>query len=475
MIKKISLLVVLFACSVLAYQTPLIAYKEGGTDHIYFDGKLCRILTHPLNEFIAKHYAEWPFRPVNAYKGFVNTPMFTYFGPENGGGYTAFWSFQDTLLYLDSVKINACSRSLYSKSDNQRIVSVNIPPQEIVLNTSTENRTFKNQKNESLFANFVSDTIRFFCESYYSSYVKKGRVVSEPRKIKYDRVFMDGTGTKPVFRRNFKRMDTGLDSLNPKLYQEGNSPFIAYYKILDSLRQELDDKGMEEYLEDSRIDPRFKKFEDFFKINAISTWYYDPMHEADDRYVFYVSPKGKTPFKEFVFRLRRYETFEKDPLESIKLFLRTLIAIRKNPSFEKWLDYKCPFMNYQDIAIEREDLIDARVELASREKIWRDVGMNGEYVATIRYRDNDLPQYEFWLSDNGDVLVTFAFVPKMEEFFNIENFKIKRFGRTYSVEPRIERCEGFDSKKNSPREGYCNYLIIRHDGTIKYGPESGDK
>ncbi len=474
MIKKISLLVVLFACSVLAYQTPLIAYKEGGSDHVYFNGKMCRVLTHPLNDFIAKHYAEWPFRPVNAYKGFVNTPMFTYFGPENGGGYTAFWSFQDTLLYLDSVKINACSRSLYSKSDNQRIVSVNIPPQEIVLNTSTENRTFKNQKNESLFANFVSDTIRFFCESYYSSYVKEGRVVSEPRKIKYDRVFMDGTGTKPVFRRNFKRMDTGLDSLNPKLYQEGNSPFIAYYKILDSLRQELDDKGMEEYLEDSRIDPRFKKFEDFFKINAINTWYFNPSFGSDDRYTFYVSPKGETPFKEFIFRLRRYETFEKDPLESIKLFLRTLIAIRKNPSFEKWLNYKSPLMNYQDVAIEREDLIDARVELASREKIWRDVEMNGDYVATIRYRDNDLPQYEFWLSDNGDVLVTFAFVPNMEEFFNIENFKRNRFGRTYSVEPRIERCEGFDSKKNSLRDGYCNYLIIRHDGTIEYGPKSGD-
>ena len=84
------------------------------------------------------------------------------------------------------------------------------------------------------------------------------------------------------------------------------------------------------------------------------------------------------------------------------------------------------------------------------------------------------PQYEFWLSDNGDVLVTFAFVPNMEEFFNIENFKINRFGRTYSVEPRIERCEGFDSKKNSLRDGYCNYLIIRHDGTIEYGPKSGD-
>ena len=476
MTKRLLLIVVAFACVVLAHQIPLWVYKEGGSDHVYFNGKMCRILTHPLNEFIAKHYAEWPFRPVNAYKGFVNTPMFTYFGPENGGGYTAFWSFQDTLLYLDSVKINACSRSLYSKSDNQRIVSVNIPPQEIVLNTSTENRTFKNQKKESLFANFVSDTIRFFCESYYSSYVKEGRVVSEPRKIKYDRVFMDGTGTKPVFRRNFKRMDTGLDSLNPKLYQEGNSPFIAYYKILDSLRQVLDDKGMEVYLEESRIDPRFKKFEDFFKINAISTWYYDPMHEADDRYVFYVSPKGKTPFKEIIFRLRKYETFENDPSVYIKLFLRTLIAIRKNPSFEKWLDYKRPFMNFQDIAIVREDEINVLVEPTSRvrEKIWSDVGMKGEYVATIRYRDNDLPQYEFWLSDNGDVLVTFAFVPKMENFFNLKNGTIIPYGGFDRIEARIERCEGYDSKKNSLRGGYCDYLIIRHDGTIEYGPKSGD-
>ncbi len=474
MIKKICFLVVAFACVVLAHQIPLWVYKEGGSDHVYFNGKMCRVLTHPLNDFIAKHYAEWPFRPINACTGLCNRPIFAYFGPKNGGGYTAFWSFQDSALYLDSVKINACSRSLYTKSDDQRVVSVSIPPQEIVLNTSAEKRTFKSQNSEPLFADFVSDTIKFECESGYSSYVKEGRVVSEPRKTVFEGWLIGGT--KPIMQRNSKRMNAEPDSLSPNLYQEGNSPFVAYYKVLDSLRQVLDDKGMEVYLEESRIDPRFKKFEDFFKINAISTWYYDSMHEADDRYVFYVSPKGKTPFKEIIFRLRKYETFEKDPVESIKLFLRTLIAIRKNPSFEKWLNYKRPFMNFQDIAIVREDEINVLVEPTSRvrEKIWSDVGMKGEYVATIRYRDNDLPQYEFWLSDNGDVLVTFAFVPNMEEFFNIENFKINRFGRTYSVEPRIERCEGFDSKKNSLRDGYCNYLIIRHDGTIEYGPKSGN-
>ena len=100
--------------------------------------------------------------------------------------------------------------------------------------------------------------------------------------------------------------------------------------------------------------------------------------------------------------------------------------------------------------------------------------MKGEYVATIRYRDNDLPQYEFWLSDNGDVLVTFAFVPKMENFFNLKNGTIIPYGGFDRIEARIERCEGFDSKKNSFRNGYCNYLIIRNDGTIEYGPKSGD-
>ena len=43
MIKKIWFLVVVLACAVLAHEIPERALAEGGTDHIYFNGKECRI------------------------------------------------------------------------------------------------------------------------------------------------------------------------------------------------------------------------------------------------------------------------------------------------------------------------------------------------------------------------------------------------------------------------------------------------
>ena len=54
MMKRLLFIVAVIACAVLAHQTPLWVYKEGGSDHVYFNGKMCRILTYPLNEFIAK-------------------------------------------------------------------------------------------------------------------------------------------------------------------------------------------------------------------------------------------------------------------------------------------------------------------------------------------------------------------------------------------------------------------------------------
>ena len=173
MIKKICFLVVAFACAVLANEIPERAEAEGGTDHIYFNGKVCRIVTHPLNEFIAKHYAEWPFRPSSARPAYGNPPLYTYFIPKNGGGYLAYWSIRDSSLYLDSVTINSKLRVVplirnihYLKGKDNTIVSVSIPPQEIVLNTSAEKRAVKIQKSEPLFANFVSDTIARNCIEY---------------------------------------------------------------------------------------------------------------------------------------------------------------------------------------------------------------------------------------------------------------------------------------------------------------------
>ena len=115
MIKKICFLVVAFACAACAIfgTVPKRAYIEGGTDHFYFNGVQCRILTYPLNEYIARHYAEWPFRPtVNDAGMFFDAPMYMYYKPENGGGYSAFWSIHDSLLYLDSVLVKSYSRSI---------------------------------------------------------------------------------------------------------------------------------------------------------------------------------------------------------------------------------------------------------------------------------------------------------------------------------------------------------------------------
>ena len=99
------------------------------------------------------------------------------------------------------------------------------------------------------------------------------------------------------------------------------SPFSAYYEILDSLRQVLDDKGNEKFLKSFREDPRFKRFEEFFNIKAISA----PNRSVDDvEYSVYVTLKGETPFNELVLKLLKYEDFYEDPIESVKLFLKVL-------------------------------------------------------------------------------------------------------------------------------------------------------
>ena len=311
MIKKICFLVVAFVCAACAIfgTVPKRAYIEGGTDHFYFNGVQCRILTYPLNEYIAKHYAEWPFRPtVNDAGMFFDAPMYMYYKPENGGGYSAFWSIHDSLLYLDSVLVKSYSRSIEvpkgfpkKTGEDPRIVSVSIPPQEIVLNTSAEKRTFKKQKSVPLLADFVSDTIGFECEkSFYEFVVKNGRTLSLPKVSRYKQRTLSYCNVDPqsYVEERYEK--------NPEIYKETTSPFSAYYKVLDSLRQELDDKGNEKILKTFREDSRFKRFEDFFNIKAIAA----SNRSVDDvEYSVYVTLKGETPFNELVFRLEKFEKF----------------------------------------------------------------------------------------------------------------------------------------------------------------------
>ena len=470
MIKRLLLIFVALVCSIFANEIPERAVAEGGTDHIYFNGKECGVLNFPLNEFIAKHYAEWPFRPSSARPMYGNPPLYTYYIPKDGGGYLAYWSIRDSSLYLDSVTINSKSHTVplvrnfyYSKKKDNRIVSVNIPPQEIVLNTSAEKRTVKIQKSEPLFANFVSDTIEFNCgwSHIYKSVVREGKVISLPKELSY--------GEKP----HSKKSD---ENPIPKPYREFSSPFENYYKILDSLRISLDVRNSEDKLEQFRVDPRFKWFEKLFNINAVDLDHGHPLYARDDDRSFYVSPKGNTPFKEILLGLKHDE----NPIEAVKLFLRTIMVMQKNPSFEKWLRYKIPLMNYYHVYLEKRDSLFVLWESIDIDTLWKDVGMNGEYVGTLSFINEAVPQYEFILSDNGDVLVTVADISKYESFFDVsfdENqFFYKRYGHFMGV--RMKQC--FDSRFDdeitvaNKNAVFCDYLIIRRDGTIKYGPESGD-
>lgn len=466
MIKKISLLVVFFACAACAIiiGLPNRACIEGGTDHFYINGEQCRILTHPLNEYIAKHYSTWPFRPSIKDR---NTPMFTYFNPEEGGGYSAYWSLHDSLLYLDSVQMKSYSRSIAlldkffnGKELDPRIVSVNIPPQEIVLNTSAEKRTFKNQKSESLLADFVSDTIGFECEkSFYEFVVKNGRTLSFPKVSHYKQRTIRYCTIDPhsYVEERYEK--------NPEIYKETTSPFSAYYKILDSLRQVLDDKGNEKFLKSFREDPRFKRFEDFFNIKAIAA----PNRSVDDvEYFVYVTLKGETPFNELVLKLLKYEDFYEDPIESVKLFLKTLIAVRKNPTFEKWLQYKNSLMNYTEVTLIYRDSL-GLFRPIPRDAAWKDVGMRGGYVGTLQYGD----YYEFALSDSGDVLVTTAWVFEGDNLPNIEDDRPYYKGCKRQADI-VERCKWDENGCIPDSTHFYDYIIIRNDGSIEYGPKSGD-
>ena len=146
--------IALFACVAMATVVPEQAYYEGGTDHIIHENGLCRINSFPLNDYIEKHYDAWPFRPIDKSPCYSCRPMFMFETPPEGGGYQAFWSIRDSMFYLDSVTISAWARSLnYESSGSLKIVSVRIPPQEIILNK------FAEKKNEPLVAGFVNDSL----------------------------------------------------------------------------------------------------------------------------------------------------------------------------------------------------------------------------------------------------------------------------------------------------------------------------
>ena len=470
--KRLLFLIALFTCVAMATVEPERAHFEGGTDHIIHENGLCRINSFPLNDYIKSNYEAWPFRPIEESLCYSCRPMFMFKTPLEGGGYQAFWSIRDSLFYLDSVTISAWVRSFdYESSGSLKIVSVRIPLQEIILNKTAE------KKNEPLVADFVNDSLFFECANgYYAVHVKEGKVISlHEEKIQEEFV---GWYSKPV--KSPATSEKIKETKSLKLYQENQTPFVSYYHVLDSLQQALDDKEKMQYIQEARLDPRFKRFEDFFIINAVNYSYHYELsklnshyNELNRCYGFYVSLKGKTPFRELILRQCKIgsmtESFDADPVESVMLFLKTLIAVRKNPSFEKWLEQKKLLRNDGGMSLSYEQDFIVVNEKISKDSVWEKINMSGNYVATLQLSDWIVPLYVFMLSDNGDVLVSDAAVQKGEDFFNIT---IDRFSpwNHRGFESHMKRCE--ENFSESDPLNLCDYVIIRHDGKIEYGPKS---
>ena len=156
------------------------------------------------------------------------------------------------------------------------------------------------------------------------------------------------------------------------------------------------------------------------------------------------------------------------------------MVMQKNPSFEKWLRYKIPLMNYYHVYLEKSDSVLVLWEPIDKDIIWKEVGMKGEYVGTLSFFNWGTHQYEFILSDNGDALVTWAFVPENENFYNIASDNTDPFFAMQGIKlvARMKPCNhpNFNVKITEANKNalFFDYLIIRHDGTIEYGPKSGD-
>lgn len=215
------------------------------------------------------------------------------------------------------------------------------------------------------------------------------------------------------------------------------------------------------------------------------------------------NPLRKLSLIKFLFKFS--EKFKNISFEkySSELCDRIYAAIHKNLPFEKWLIREA---QGKIVSIEYEDKIFDQLSIFKKDEIFRSVGISGTYVGTLKFGGvmegrytNEcgggfsytlFDSYEFWFSDNGDVLVSsfnlgedepFLDTVLDEVFSRIKRCKESRGKRIpfycyYSVFSS-EYCQDPFSKTDVPYRfpQFCNYIIIRHDGSIEYGPQSGDR
>lgn len=213
------------------------------------------------------------------------------------------------------------------------------------------------------------------------------------------------------------------------------------------------------------------------------------------------NPLRKLSLIKFLFKFS--EKFKNISFEkySSELCDRIYAAIHKNLPFEKWLIREA---QGEIVSIEYEDKIFDQLSIFKKDEIFRSGGISGTYVGTLKFGGvmegrytNEcgggfsytlFDTYEFWFSDNGDVLVSSFNLGEDEPFLDTvldEGFsRIKRckesgrkripFDCYYSI-ISSEHCQDSFPKNAVPYRvpQYCDYIIIRNDGSIEYGPKSG--
>ncbi|WP_173475366.1 hypothetical protein [Fibrobacter succinogenes] len=222
------------------------------------------------------------------------------------------------------------------------------------------------------------------------------------------------------------------------------------------------------------------------------------------KYKIYANPKAKMPFGKLFFEFvlkKESKTLNENPLHAVNLVNEIYKAVRKNPSFEKWLENK-------NLQLKNNEV--TSVEFNRDENVWKKVGMFGEYMGTLKISTEmqfcgpnrwsggsscDIlffDHYNFMLSDDGDVLVSSIYRPNEKKLLDVVlEDSYSSFRMQECREPKSKRVSSYvehmfcdysiiskdycvESLSKYNMSEFCDYIIIRNDGSIEYGPKSGN-
>ena len=229
--------------------------------------------------------------------------------------------------------------------------------------------------------------------------------------------------------------------------------------------------------------------------------------------------------------------FKKSPIDAVESFKKMAAAIHKNPSFEKWLEKNAKeraegkktrqllIANKFLVMSDQEELIYENIAVIKNQKdihvggkswydsdepienAWNKIVKSGKYIGTLAFckapdpcsRVENCGSPEFLLGDNGDVFVPEIRISlwnsKKENILDVSWDEIGHFADARLKQCKVQksskgilsyvedflcnhslvsekRCTEWRSKYYKTE--YCDYLIIRNDGTIEYGPKSGN-